>query len=108
MRAMARVQPSFAQRAFAAVASLSPGSLRRVVVSLVATSCLFLLALPAPLGAAAAGTPTAASCADDCNSKASQCLDTCEEKFKTDDKGRVTCKLECANARQKCEKDCDG
>jgi hypothetical protein len=48
----------------------------------------------------------APSCNDDCNRKASDCLDGCEEKFKGDDKARVTCKFECANKRQACEKDC--
>jgi hypothetical protein len=49
---------------------------------------------------------TAPSCSEDCNRKASDCLDACEEKFKNDDKARVTCKFECANKRQQCEKDC--
>jgi hypothetical protein len=52
-------------------------------------------------------TPAAASCAQECNHTASDCLDGCEERFKTDDKARVTCKFECANQRQQCEKDCD-
>jgi hypothetical protein len=47
------------------------------------------------------------SCADDCNRKAADCLDVCEEKFKSDDKARVTCKFECATKRQQCEKDCN-
>jgi hypothetical protein len=52
-------------------------------------------------------TPLAApSCGDECNRKASDCLDGCEEKFKGDDKARVTCKFECATKRQACEKDC--
>jgi hypothetical protein len=50
--------------------------------------------------------PGAASCAEDCNRKASDCLDGCEERFKSDDRARVTCKFECANHRQQCEKDC--
>ena len=72
---------------------------------------LFVLAPPAPLdaGTAARGdVPHGPSCAADCNRKASECLDACEEKFKTDDKGRVTCKFGCATDRQKCEKDCGG
>jgi hypothetical protein len=48
----------------------------------------------------------APSCTDDCNRKASECLDECEEKFKNDDKSRVTCKFECSNKRQQCEKGC--
>jgi hypothetical protein len=48
----------------------------------------------------------APSCSEDCNNKASDCLDACEEKFKSDDKARVTCKFECAQTRQQCEKDC--
>jgi hypothetical protein len=48
----------------------------------------------------------APSCTADCNRQASDCLDACEEKYKTDDKGRVTCKFECANARQRCEEGC--
>jgi len=48
-----------------------------------------------------------AACTTDCNRKASDCLDGCEERFKNDDKARVTCKFECANKRQKCENDCD-
>jgi hypothetical protein len=53
------------------------------------------------------GEPVAApSCPDACNRKASDCLDVCEEKFKDDDKARVTCKFECATKRQQCEKDC--
>lgn len=57
-------------------------------------------------GAAAAphGTP---SCSEACNRKASDCLDGCEERFKNDDKARVTCKFECTNQRQRCEKDCE-
>jgi hypothetical protein len=47
-----------------------------------------------------------AACADDCTRKASDCIDACEEKFKDDDRGRVTCKFECATKRQQCEKDC--
>jgi hypothetical protein len=50
--------------------------------------------------------PFAAACAEDCTRKASDCIDACEEKFKNDDKGRVTCKFECATKRQQCEKDC--
>jgi len=53
-----------------------------------------------------AGQPFAAACAEDCTRKASDCIDACEEKFKDDDKGRVTCKFECATKRQQCEKDC--
>jgi len=49
------------------------------------------------------GTP---SCTEQCNRRASDCLDGCEERFKNDDKSRVTCKFECANQRQQCEKDC--
>ena len=49
---------------------------------------------------------TAASCSSDCNRKASECLDECEEKFKDDDKARVTCKFECATKRQECDKSC--
>jgi hypothetical protein len=87
----------------------SRGSLLRVGrASLVAVSCLFLLAPLSARPAETAGSLRAASCADDCNSKASLCLDGCEEKFKNDDKERVTCKLECANARQTCEKRCGG
>ena len=53
------------------------------------------------------GTAQAApSCSEECNRKASDCLDVCEAKFKDDDKARVTCKFECANKRQACEKDC--
>jgi hypothetical protein len=51
--------------------------------------------------------PNAASCSEQCNRKASDCLDGCEERFKDDDKGRVTCKFECANKRQQCEKNCN-
>jgi hypothetical protein len=50
--------------------------------------------------------PGAPSCAEDCNRKASDCLDGCEDRFKTDDRARVTCKFECTNQRQQCEKDC--
>jgi hypothetical protein len=57
----------------------------------------------APLGA---GAPNAASCSEECNRKASDCLDGCEDRFKTDDRARVTCKFECANQRQQCEKEC--
>jgi hypothetical protein len=54
------------------------------------------------------GAPSAApSCSDDCNHKASDCIDGCEEKFKDDDKARVTCKFECATKRQQCEKNCN-
>jgi hypothetical protein len=53
-------------------------------------------------------TLAGSSCSEDCTRKASDCIDACEEKFKNDDKGRVTCKFECANTRQKCEKDCGG
>lgn len=50
--------------------------------------------------------PSAASCAEECNRRASDCLDSCEERFKNDDKARVTCKFECANKRQQCEREC--
>jgi hypothetical protein len=51
-------------------------------------------------------TPRGVSCNEDCNRKASDCLDECEEKFKDDAKARVTCKFECATKRQQCEKNC--
>jgi hypothetical protein len=51
-------------------------------------------------------TRAAPSCGDDCTRKASDCLDRCEEKFKDDDRARVTCKFECATKRQQCEKEC--
>lgn len=76
---------------------------------LAALGGLFVLV---PSSSSAAGpapraeTLAAPSCNDDCNRKASDCLDVCEEKFKNDDKARVTCKFECANKRQQCEKDC--
>jgi len=96
----------------AVVASFSTWSLRRAFMAFLATlGGLLVLAPPAPLDAGAAGggqPPRAASCSDDCNRRASDCLDGCEEKFKTDDKGRVTCKFGCATDRQKCEKDCGG
>lgn len=50
--------------------------------------------------------PSGATCAEVCNRKASDCLDSCEERFKTDDRARVTCKFECANQRQQCEREC--
>ena len=52
------------------------------------------------------GVSTELACAEDCTRKAADCLDGCEEKFNDDDKGRVTCKFECATNRQQCEKDC--
>jgi hypothetical protein len=51
--------------------------------------------------------PRGATCSADCNSKASDCIDLCEEKFKDDDKARVTCKFECTQKRQQCEKSCE-
>jgi hypothetical protein len=51
--------------------------------------------------------PRGATCSADCNRKASDCIDLCEEKFKDDDKARVTCKFECAQKRQQCEKSCE-
>jgi hypothetical protein len=47
-----------------------------------------------------------AACNDECTRRALECIDACEEKFKDDDRGRVTCKFECATKRQQCEKDC--
>jgi hypothetical protein len=52
------------------------------------------------------GVSSELACAEDCTRRAADCLDGCEEKFKDDDKGRVTCKFECATKRQQCEKDC--
>lgn len=52
------------------------------------------------------GVPRGADCNTDCNRKASDCIDLCEEKFKDDDKARVTCKFECTQKRQQCEKSC--
>ncbi len=51
--------------------------------------------------------PRGATCSADCNRKASDCVDLCEEKFKDDDKARVTCKFECTQKRQQCEKSCE-
>ena len=59
-----------------------------------------------PLLPSRVGEPRPAACADDCTRRAAACLDGCEEKFKDDDKGRVTCKFECATKRQQCERDC--
>ena len=56
---------------------------------------------------AAAAPEGAPSCSEQCNRRASDCLDGCEERFKNDDKARVTCKFDCTNQRQKCEKDCE-
>jgi hypothetical protein len=54
---------------------------------------------------ASAGAADALSCSENCDRKASDCLDACEAKFK-DDKPRVECKLQCASERQKCEANC--
>ena len=50
--------------------------------------------------------PWPASCSDDCTRKALDCIEACEEKFKDDDRARVTCKFECTTKRQSCEKEC--
>jgi hypothetical protein len=50
--------------------------------------------------------PLDVSCNADCNRRASDCIDGCEEKFRDDDKARVTCKFECTQKRQQCEKSC--
>jgi hypothetical protein len=74
---------------------------------LAALGGLLALASSSPSDASPRGEIRGApSCSDDCNRKASDCLDGCEEKFKDDDKARVTCKFACTQTRQQCEKDC--
>ena len=66
-----------------------------------------VVAAPAPSRAVVSqDCPLDAACDTDCNRKASDCIDGCEGKFKDDDKARVTCKFECAQKRQQCEKSC--
>jgi hypothetical protein len=85
-------------------------SSRSSVLTLLATLGGFVVLVSATPSEADVGSRQrmlgAPSCSDDCNRKASDCLDGCEEKFKGDDKARVTCKFECTQTRQKCEKDC--
>ena len=76
------------------------------VMFLGALSALAPLASSQPAQRFRVGEPRPATCADDCTRRAAACLDGCEEKFKDDDKGRVTCKFECATKRQQCERDC--
>ena len=86
---------------------ITPALFRAVVASLAFFGGIHAEVPEASSHAAPGGAlPQAASCAEDCNRKASDCIDNCEERFKTDDKARVTCKFECTNQRQRCEKDC--
>jgi hypothetical protein len=52
-----------------------------------------------------AGAADALSCSENCDRKASDCLDACDSKHK-EDKPRVECKMQCATERQKCESSC--
>ncbi|MET0592153.1 MAG: hypothetical protein ABW133_05610 [Polyangiaceae bacterium] len=74
----------------------------------VATAAL-VIAAPAPSHAVVAddSCPLDGACEADCNRKASDCIDACEEKFKDEDKARVTCKYECTQKRQQCQKSCE-
>jgi hypothetical protein len=87
---------------------ITPSLFRAVIASLAFFGGLHA-GVPAVSSAAPTRTsdaPSAVSCAETCNRNASDCLDGCEERFKTDDRARVTCKFECTNRRQECEKDC--
>jgi len=85
-------------------------SARRVAMLLVATAGGLCALVPASASKAEstekARPQGSASCAEDCNRIASECLDACEEKFKDDDKARVTCKFECATKRKQCAESC--
>ena len=87
---------------------ITPSLFRAVVASMAFFGGIHVRVPDVSSHAAPSGVvPQAASCAEDCNRKASDCIDGCEERFKTDDRARVTCKFECANHRQQCEKSCN-
>jgi hypothetical protein len=73
------------------------------------TAVLFvvLAAGATPASAARVDAPSGASCSSACDRKAAECLDACEERFKDDARARVTCKVDCATARQACDKNCN-
>jgi hypothetical protein len=45
------------------------------------------------------------ACSASCDHHASDCIDSCEDRFK-DDKPRVQCKLACIGEREKCSTAC--
>lgn len=79
------------------------------IMSLAAVAtAAFVVAAPAPANAVVADDSCPLDACDaDCNRKASDCIDACEEKFKDEDKARVTCKYECTQKRQQCQKSCE-
>ena len=56
-------------------------------------------------GALLGGEPRAGTCQEECDRKASACVDVCDAKYQ-EDRARVPCKLACIDDRKACAKNC--
>lgn len=83
---------------------------RPVLMALLTTVAPFLSGsvgaeVPVRSGIPSAQT-MASACSLDCDRKASECVDGCEERYPDEDKARVECKVTCIEARRRCEANC--